>query len=1448
MKHRITRNLLAAAALIGATASSKAYNLGDWYVDAPSLSGVGGVPDNWTSTQTLELDRARAFSGVYLSATTRFYWDLNDYEGSSAWVNTSSTLLGTNIDLGTYNAVSYYYGPYPALVRTTSSEVLPLGTTAVELYMHLDGNWGGNYADYGINVYERSYQVARTNNSTGTQGFGYNSAFQSDNYDTSSDYGTNIGGRAYVARNVLRTANSGGGSYASASFVNGSFETNTAAGVTQENMSDVAFNAAMTGVVATGRAFGSGEVDIYAPSLALFGTPPDGSYHIAITAQNDSVALALASTLVQGSTYNLKFDYNYFGLWGSNSNSPLYVYGASTAGGFDTLLYTLAAGSATGQWLTADFTFVAGANVNYIGVRGDSSVTSSWIALDNFRFNTVSPVTEITGSVVRNGDIVLGAFGSSEGLYAKDGGWLDIRGDLTVGANGTVYIREGEITSDVYTQYNNTGTGYLGRTNFEASLNGEGASGNGGILSVRQHFAQDMYATGYETLGFRDGATNARAIYIDGDGFQGGNGAFGSLRSITGSNVQDGNIGIGWNGSQYTTIGVDEGSTLTINGRINGVNGTYSNSDKDLVLNVASRFSEPEVDNGLGLILNGDIRSSVRDVIQTNTGFVTLNVANAMSGSYYVLGGAAFVHHNQSLGANTAYATSGGVLVLDARNAYPYNVMSGAEAGNTSNLTVANDIEIGGTGFMNSGALLNLTGDNTITGTVVVGTNGYVGSTALSDATITVANGTHLTVSGLDANKDLNLDPGYTNTLTIETQNGTDTVDGEEVVTIGTFTNTGSTGLIDKVIKEGDGDAYLGTAGASLLTFEVNGGRLFIDSLSTEPTNFGTFQKDGTAVLIIQDTQADGVDAHYGRYNVNAGTLATASGAYAVGDVYVYATGVLGGKGTFDGDVSLYGGKVAPGFSPGILTVAGDYINNIVGAGGGTLDLELAGTGGAGAANGNDQLRVTGDILLSNAAPGDFSIIRFTDIDGFEAKHGQVFQVIADASGNARNTFDKFDLSQTVTAASDRVLFDHSTGKAYGTGLTTAQNFSHYGTNRNQREIGRALWMEAIDYDKSGTTGELPQSFIDSAYDPVAAAAKTGLKAWILTNHTAGGEQSTDLGAAAVQMLTAGSGAEGLDSLSPEAYSGFSELAVRLNRNFALLGANGRRSGDDKKWGFNVGYIGEQVTSDSTSDYTSYKASSDTAYVTADLALGTKAHLNLSAGLDDGRVQARRFSGDTNTAIFGAGLGITPESRFARFDLGASFSTTDLDAVRQGSYMSQQGQEAYAVSARVTFLPKDAPVNAVARAAEGEPSKLSLIPYVGVSYASTDVDAFSEANVDGAQLNVAGFKRRSLIGELGMNAEYAVGTNTTLTGVVAYEHEFHGSGRTNMTAEFADIGVDDTNFSIRTDGLGTSIFRLGVGLRQQLGAKASVGLGYDALLGGGVKSGQQVKADVSFRF
>jgi hypothetical protein len=68
--------------------------------------------------------------------------------------------------------------------------------------------------------------------------------------------------------------------------------------------------------------------------------------------------------------------------------------------------------------------------------------------------------------------------------------------------------------------------------------------------------------------------------------------------------------------------------------------------------------------------------------------------------------------------------------------------------------------------------------------------------------------------------------------------------------------------------------------------------------------------------------------------------------------------GTLVGSGQIVGDVVNTGGVVAPGFSPGIIQVIGNFTQDP----GGTLNMQIASLGGPG--SGHDQLQVVGDVVL----------------------------------------------------------------------------------------------------------------------------------------------------------------------------------------------------------------------------------------------------------------------------------------------------------------------------------------------------------------------------------------------------------------------------------------------------------------------------------------------------
>lgn len=616
------------------------------------------------------------------------------------------------------------------------------------------------------------------------------------------------------------------------------------------------------------------------------------------------------------------------------------------------------------------------------------------------------------------------------------------------------------------------------------------------------------------------------------------------------------------------------------------------------------------------------------------------------------------------------------------------------------------------------------------------------------------------------------------------------------------------------------------------------------DSLVTLRTGgsiIGNVETFNNAQFIIEagSTHTGDYDA-YGSANIVVnGTIGEGS-LFQTQNFLLAGSANLSGRGTIVGKVEQTGGVVAPGNSPGILNFGAYSISA------GSLEVEIDGLAGAGVASGHDQLRVGGDITITGTAVLNFDFLNATL---YQAQRGAVFQVLAGSTGEAKASIGQFD-TVVWEDSTGRVLFDHSTGRAYGTGLSygqggnSFQTFTQYANNANRLEIARALWMESIDYDNSnlGLDGEgaaiVDENFATTAtgVNGVAdAQAKRGYKAFILTSGTVAEQTATDLGQAAVSVLTAADVGAALDALSPEAYAGITDLGIRVARGFAFLPFNQRRMGAVNEWDFSVGYNNDEVEADATSSYNSYKVRSNQVNVTAARDLSQNARFTLGVGSDEGKVLARNFSADVDTLGLGLGLALTPDSDAYRLDLGIAFTSADWDSTRQG-VSAGNDMDTMAFAARLTINTK----------AQGN---FSYKPFAALSYTDASVDSFVEADAPGSvQLGVSGFERQSLLGELGMDFEYKLGAQTSLTGIVSWQHEFQDSGATDMRAEFVEDGVDDTAFSVRSAGFGQDFFRAGLGLRHELNPTSAVSLSFNTIFGSDIGSGHQIRADYSIRF
>ncbi len=232
-------------------------------------------------------------------------------------------------------------------------------------------------------------------------------------------------------------------------------------------------------------------------------------------------------------------------------------------------------------------------------------------------------------------------------------------------------------------------------------------------------------------------------------------------------------------------------------------------------------------------------------------------------------------------------------------------------------------------------------------------------------------------------------------TLLIDT-NATHTIDGRAVTNLGTATWTNSW----LVLQNG---AVLSNAGV----FDVQDGVTLgqVGMVPTLVSNTGTFIKTAGNwdTLVLGPFENAGTLAvqsgglyFYDAYTQTAGSTVLDGGAVKTLETLDILGGAVTGNGTITGDV-LCAGEMRPGFSPGLLTIAGDYVQTASGS----LHIELASASGPG--SGHDQLVVSGTAALAGA-------LEVTLIDGFDPPLGSSYDVLSCA--NRTGAFEA--LSQPV--------------------------------------------------------------------------------------------------------------------------------------------------------------------------------------------------------------------------------------------------------------------------------------------------------------------------------------------------------------------------------------------------------------------------------------------------
>ncbi len=571
--------------------------------------------------------------------------------------------------------------------------------------------------------------------------------------------------------------------------------------------------------------------------------------------------------------------------------------------------------------------------------------------------------------------------------------------------------------------FNNTGTVTISSGTF--NLNGGGTSTgtfsaaagatlnfNGGTHDVT--LAGGKSISGAGTIGYTGGATTT----IDGAG----------TYNVTGtSNVTGGTVNLNlasgagnWTQSGGTlsgsgTVTVPSGKSYTWSGGgMSGTGSTVIAAGATLTIGGGVGLSRTLTVNGTGNWTAGRIDTSGAAAINNNGTFTTTtdNGIENFGGSQAFNNAGTFTK-STATGAsycnipfnNTGTVTiSSGTFNLNGggTSTGTFSAAAGATLnfnGGTHDVTLAGGKSISGAGTIgytggatttiDGAGTYNVTGTSNVTGGTVnlnlasgAGNWTQSGGTLSGSGTVTVPSGKSYTWSG----------GGMSGT-------GSTVIAAGAALTIG-----GGVGLSRAVTVNGTGNWTAGridTSGAAA----INNNGTFTTTTDNGIENFGGSQAFNNAGTFTKSTATGNSYSNIpfnntGTFNASSGNFAFAAFTQTAGTAILNGGsisttttlniqgGTLKGTGTITGNVSN-GGTVAPGLSPGILNVVGNYSQTAAG----TLAIELSGTT---VGTQYDQLNVTGTVALA----GTLAVT-----PGFTPAEGDTFTILANDATDAISGF-----------------------------------------------------------------------------------------------------------------------------------------------------------------------------------------------------------------------------------------------------------------------------------------------------------------------------------------------------------------------------------------------------------------------------------------------------------
>ena len=657
---------------------------------------------------------------------------------------------------------------------------------------------------------------------------------------------------------------------------------------------------------------------------------------------------------------------------------------------------------------------------------------------------------------------------------------------------------------------------------------------------------------------------------------------------------------------------------------------------------------------------------------------------------------------------------------------------------------------------------------NNFTGTVGI-TNGAIRITANSAlgsaSSVTVQSGAALEyTSGINNARAFTINgTGISSGGALRNVSGNNTSSG--TITLGSASRISSdAGTL--TLDVASGNAITGTFG---ITFAGNGNIVVNDNINVSSASI---TKDGAGTLTVAGSQNA-----TGGITVSGGTLVYNASNSGSGSVTVGSGGKLGGSGTLGAVTIQSGGTIAPGNSPGNLSVSSLTLN-----GGGFYDWEVTDATGA-AGTGWDVITVgggSGTITLNATSGSQFTI----NLIG------------ASPTNWASNTSRTWDI---IDGGSWSPSFDASAFTINTAGFTASGTLGTWAVENNSGNLRLVYTAPATIYDVTVGTGLSQTQSEATGGQPLFSGAaatvnKLGAGTLVMTNtaNSYTGATTVKEGTLQINDAVTTSGNTVLGNASSAVVIGDVAAAAAAGFNFGAAVQNDRALSIVAGTGSASRTVGTTI-------------SSGTAIQAGNITMSTNATFSAANG------GALRVSG----AISGAGNATISGSGTIIFSGGNNYSGTTT--VNSGATLVAANNSGLGTSAGNTTVSSGGTLALSNNINEDE----------AISIAGTGVGS------NGALRNISGANTNTGTITLSANATISADSGTTLqlanidNGAVGRQLTFSNIGTVIVTGNFANMDTTSTFFKNGSGSLVISNTSANTG-----GAQLQVGQGSVTLAAG----------------